>query len=109
MSEGLQGPSYAQDHTPGSVGRESMGRYPPAATVEWSGRDPAKQIEQASPNYGAATNNDQPSALNSQGLPTPFVRQGSNQAAMDVTNALGGRQNDHADAAFEWDENAVEE
>lgn len=102
MSEGLQGPTYAPE-------RESLGRFPPAASVEWSGRDTARQMSQASPNYAAAVNNDQPSTLNNPETPAPFARRGSNQAAMDVTNALGGRQTDQGDVTFEWDEYAVEE
>lgn len=102
MSEGLQGPTYAPE-------RESLGRFPPAASVEWSGRDTARQMSQASPNYAATSNNDQPSTLNNPETPAPFARRGSNQAAMDVTNALGGRQTDQGDVTFEWDEYAVEE
>lgn len=109
MSEGLQGPPYAQEHIPGSIGRESMGRYPPATTVEWSGRDTTRQMSQTSPNYPATTNSDQPPVLNPPETPTPLARRGSNQTAMDVTNTLGGRQSDQADVAFEWDEYAVEE
>lgn len=109
MSEGPQGPSYPQDHVQGSLGRESAGRYPPATTVEWSGRDAAKRLRQASPNYVASNNNDQSSSLNNPETPTPFARPGSNQAAMDVTTVLGGRQSDLADVVLEWDEYAVEE
>lgn len=66
-------------------------------------------MSQASPNYAGTTNTDQPSALINQETPTPFARRGSNQAAMDVANVLGGRQSDQGDIAFEWDEYAIEE
>lgn len=66
-------------------------------------------MSQASPNYAPITNPDQPSALINQETPLIFARRGSNQAAMDVANVLGGRQNDQGDVAFEWDEYAIDE
>lgn len=66
-------------------------------------------MSQASPSYAAINNTDQPSALINQETPTLFARRGSNQAAMDVANVLGGRQNEQGDVAFEWDEYAIDE
>lgn len=108
MSEGLHGPPYAPDHIQGSIGRESVGRYPPTTANEWSGRDPGRQMGHASPNFAITTNSDQAS-VNNHEAPTAFPRRGSNQIAADVTNVLGGRQNDQSDGTFEWDEYAVEE
>ncbi|MCJ1469550.1 Glucose-responsive transcription factor [Pseudocyphellaria aurata] len=85
---------YTQDH---ALGRESLGRYPPTTTNEWSGRDTARQMGQASPNFALTANSDQASSVKDPEAPNAFPRRGNNH------------QNDQSDGTFEWDEYAVEE
>lgn len=105
ISEGPQTSPYMQDTNQGSLGRDSIGRYPPAP-VDWSGRDggdTSRNATQSSPTFPNASN------LMSPNTPTPLQRQ-ENSQVMEVTNSVGSRQNnDPTDFSLEWSDYAFAE
>ncbi len=111
MSEGPQTSPFMQDAGQAAMGRESVGRYPPAP-VEWSGRDAgdsSRNVTESSPNYPNAPHGDHSSNLIAPSTPTTMQRQESNPV-MGLNNTLGGRQiNDPTDMASEWSDDALGE
>ena len=105
MSEGPQTSPYMQDANQGSLGRDSIGRHPPAP-VDWSGRDggeTSRNATQSSPTFPNASN------LMSPTTPMSLQRQENSQVT-EVTTSVGSRQNnDPTEFSLEWSDYAFGE
>ena len=104
LSEGIQNPGYMQEPI-----QEPIGRYPPTANMDWTGREAVRHGGHSSSNYAPNSNSEFPSPPGSRSIPPSHARPESRRDPSEPSMQMGDRQIGHTDVPFEWDEDAVDE